>query len=92
MTKFFKMEITTTVLFGADSIAEANGRIANMSLMEIAEEMESGDMIGKDVCGDVVEIPRDEVESEEIAVGGDGSFFNVNEDDEEEAGTSEDYN
>ena len=92
MTKFFKVEITTTVLFSADSTSEANNRISNMSLIEIAEEMDSGDMIGKDIFADVVEIPRNEIESEEVAVGGDGTFFNVDEDeDEEEEHSLEDY-
>lgn len=81
MSKIFKIEITTTVLVEADDRQEASERIANMSLSEIADEMDSGDMVGQDVRGDLVEVPRSEVEAELIAVGNDGTFFLMEDED-----------
>lgn len=85
MTKIFKLEITTTVLIETQTAQEASTQLDNMSLSEIADEMDSGDLVGNDIRGDVVEVPKNEIEGELLAVGNDGTFFAIDEDEDADA-------
>lgn len=81
MSKIFKMEITTAILIQAADREEASERLANLTLSEIADEMDSGDLIGQENRGNLVEVPRAEVESELEAMGNDGTFFVLEDED-----------
>lgn len=71
----FKTTLTVIVLHEADSAEEAAQRIADEGLNGTAYEITDGEWIGMVVNGPTVEVPADKVESELIALGNDGTFF-----------------
>ena len=71
MSDIIKTTITLTVLHRIDDGPE------DMSLERISEEMDMGEFLGKKEITSTQVIDPEKVAEEEIALGGDGTFFNL---------------
>jgi hypothetical protein len=74
----FKTVLQVTVLHEANSMAEAADNIAAMPLTDIAYELDDGQFIGRTVPQPPVELSFDDLRSELMEIGNDGTFFDEN--------------
>lgn len=88
--KVFEANISVTVLLEAESQGEASAVISNMSLGEVAFEIEQGEMIGH-VSEPVVATLAPELRRMRLLeIGNDGSYFDSHWSDLEDAADGED--
>lgn len=72
-----KIVVSVTIMGEADSPEDFANRLSEMSLTQMDEETDCGDMIGSVSIGRGVTIPQDKVKRELEAFGNDGDFFNM---------------
>ena len=71
----YKASLSVTYLFEADSLGEAQERVAFADLASIHRDMQEGDCIGQTDMGDMVEVPPEKLDETLLALGNDGTFF-----------------
>ena len=79
----YETNISVTVLLTAESAGAASATISNMSLGEIAFEIDQGEMIGHVSEPVVAGLSMELVRQRLLEIGNDGSFFEIELDDDE---------
>jgi hypothetical protein len=79
-----KMIIQITVLTDTETPERASALFSGMELSEIADAMDVGEDIGGPIrIASVETLPADRVKDELLAIGNDGTFFDLADHDEE---------
>jgi len=73
----YKTTITVTVFHEAYDQQAAETNMAHRELEEVASQIDSGDWIGQTEIGPTVRVPRSKLKSELLAIGNDGTFFEM---------------
>lgn len=76
-TKYFKTTFTVTVLSEDAPVS------SDMEMIDLIREMDSGDLIGQVDLTSADEVPLDKIEDELLAIGNDGTFFNLGDEEDQ---------